>query len=762
MEDVKVYGMLQDAGPSIERLIRRVRFRSTSEFFEAPIYDEVAASDNENEKWLDGMRRTGYTTRPRAHPSLSSRITLRSVSRMIPYTFLFLLLVVLLHRSPLINKTGKPIIGVEGGVVRIPRNQAGSEDTALISRSNSATDVCTRWSHQSAIVNGTLYVYGGRATQDTGQTANQWNNDFFSIPLTETWKVSSPTLKGLSQPSGPPPVANGYLWNSYTSLFLYGGEYSDNPATSPLPYSLWEYSISSSSWLQRSSPTTSSGTNSEGGSQLVQQSAEGAGVSIPELGRGFYFGGHLDGYTTSGWSQSTDRVYLKSLLEFTFPGHSNKDIQALGDGKLAGNDGVWRNVTQGGLQDTHGFPERADGALVYVPGYGVNGIILGLAGGTASSFTEMNIIDVYDVANSTWYKQATNGTSPPIRVNPCTVAASAADGSSTNVYMYGGQNLVPYKEQIQYDDMWILTIPSFTWIKVDTTGQSVPYPRAGHTCHIWDSQMIVVGGYVGKSISCDSPGVYVFDASQLKWQNQFTALDGGNAENQQASQTQNLTGLSGSYGYQVPSAVQQIIGGQASGGATVTAPAILATAGPLATGKPLIYNLTQADGSATNQTATHGTAGLQGDEKASGPNIAAIVAGVIAGLFFLLACYLGFCTWVYRRQLQLYKNHVAMAQRAAMAGATHEKTAFFGRASGGSSDGRGGHLSTDASSGPSGIRSSAMTSGGSSMAVPPLPAPIGGISTTNSSTDDLVANMEPSFVGVLLNPRRSLRVINRD
>ena len=40
----------------------------------------------------------------------------------------------------------------------------------------------------------------------------------------------------------------------------------------------------------------------------------------------------------------------------------------------------------------------------------------------------MNVIDVYDIATSTWYKQATSGSTPDIRVNPCAVVASAADG----------------------------------------------------------------------------------------------------------------------------------------------------------------------------------------------------------------------------------------------------------------------------------------------------------------------------------------------
>lgn len=39
----------------------------------------------------------------------------------------------------------------------------------------------------------------------------------------------------------------------------------------------------------------------------------------------------------------------------------------------------------------------------------------------------MNIIDVYDIANSTWYKQTTSGPIPDYRVNPCAVVAASAE-----------------------------------------------------------------------------------------------------------------------------------------------------------------------------------------------------------------------------------------------------------------------------------------------------------------------------------------------
>lgn len=592
------------------------------------------------------------------------------------------------------------------------------------------------------------------------------DNNLLTIDLTKGFEIGSPSINSLPSPSGPPPVANGYLWNSYTSLFLYGGEFQDTPATSPSPYAMWEYDIPSSSWKEHPTPTTAAGTNSDGGNQPVQNAAEGAGITVPELGRGFYFGGHLDEFTTSGWSNQIARVYLKSMVEYTFPGSPNAAIQSL-NGQSAGQDGAWRNITQGGLQDTAGFTERADGVLVYIPGYSAQGIILGLAGGTNATFTQMNVIDVYDIANSTWYKQATSGPTPQIRVNPCAVVASAADGSSTQVYMFGGQNLIPAGNQTQFDDMWILTIPSFTWIQVDTGGQAVPPGRSGHTCNIWNSQMVVVGGYVGTDLSCDSPGVYVFDASNLTWQNNYVAPPGSNALNQQASQEKDDTGLSGSYDYVVPAAVQSVIGGNGQGKATVTAPAQAATQGPFATGRPITYTITQSNGATVTETGTASNGGPQSQSSSSGggTNVVAIVVGVIAGLLAVLAAYLGFCAWVYRRQLALYKHHVAMAQRASLGMPTDKAGFAMPRSSDNSSRRKN---STDISSGhPSNIPSAApaSSSGAGSAGYHPVPLvspPEGGNSTANSSTEDLMAGSEPSFFAVMLNPRRSLRVVNRD
>jgi hypothetical protein len=593
------------------------------------------------------------------------------------------------------------------------------------------------------------------------------------MDLKTGWQIASPTMEEVPRPSEMPATSNGFLWNSRDTLYLYGGEYSDNPEASPVPYSLWTYNIPSSTWEERPNPKTIDGVP-------VERSAEGSGVNIPSLGRGMYFGGHIDRFTTPGWDIDIFRVYLRSLLEFTFPGSANP---AVNDNQPAGPDGTWRNLTDDGVQDSAGFTERADGVLVYVSGYSEQGILLGLAGGTDKSYTQMNVIDVYDIAEQKWYKQATTGSIPEYRVNPCAVATSAADGSSVQVHLFAGQKLLPYGSQEQYDDMWILSIPSFTWIQVDQKDQPVPPGRSGHTCTIWNAQMIVVGGYVGQDLSCDSPGVYVFNTSSLTWNTNYAALKGGNDMNQQKSQESNPNALQGSYGYTVPDAVQKVIGGNAYGSATVTAPAQTVTVGPFATGKPIIYTVTQSDGSVATETATPGVGSSNGTS--SGPNIAAIIAGVLAGLFFLLALYLGFCTWVYRRQLALYKRHVAMSQRQSM-GIAPPPIVGLGAATKAGADSPLEKNSLDAtsassSSNPRSAAAAAVAAAAAGRGVggyQALPtnnntfagglersstnSAHGGLNTARSSTEDLLDGQEPTFLGVLLSPRRSLKVINRD
>ena len=178
--------------------------------------------------------------------------------------------------------------GVEAGVLP-PTYQ---NRATLQKRESGPADVCMRWAGSSAVVNDTIYYYGGQARISSGDRSAPWNNDFLQLDLSKSWDISSPALSALPPPSegsGPPAVELGALWKTKTSLFQYGGEFSKEPLDPPVAVALWEYDIKAAKWIEHSDLKTVAGNNSSPPGEDVQRAAEGASLSIPDLGRSFYF-----------------------------------------------------------------------------------------------------------------------------------------------------------------------------------------------------------------------------------------------------------------------------------------------------------------------------------------------------------------------------------------------------------------------------------------------------------------------------------------
>ncbi|RPA81604.1 hypothetical protein BJ508DRAFT_414672 [Ascobolus immersus RN42] len=646
-----------------------------------------------------------------------------SPSRPLPLRIPFLVLSLLTLPAFLgLGWNGLPPTGVSSGTLPIRSRQPDHAKRQTIAEQSipyqeyewggegDGTDVCKRWSHQSALVNGTLYVFGGQATTSAGQESHNWNRNFIQLDLMKNFDTGTPPWKSLEHPSELPPVANGYLWHDLHSIFLYGGIVPDTPHVLPPPASLWRYDIAGKKWSEITEDDFK--VSSDSNQKKIERAGEGAGCNVIRqdgkevTARGYYFGGHLDGYTTEGWSQNVERVYLKSMVEYDM------------------GSNTFRNVSEGSGLDKAGVPERADGVLVYVP-LGKKGVLIGIGGGRSETFTQLNVVDVYDIATSTWYRQATDGPTPKYRVNACAVVASAPDFSSHNVWFYGGQNLQPYKEQTQYDDLWVLTVPSFTWVEVKGEDAFRPPARAGHTCNVVNGQMVSVGGFVGKELSCDSPGVYVLDLAKGTWETDYKAPTGDNADTKVQGQAIIDGPVAG-----VPKVVQKIIGGNEDGGATVTRPIRTSDPdSPVATGNPL-YTVTVTDANghvstvtSTNPrgTVTRGAGGVPGTDESGGsgsggPNVGAIVGGVLGGLVLAILAA-GFILYrIYKRKLAAIR-----AEREAEQGPFSDKN----------------RISAD---GTTAIRP------GMNM-------------NQQGSRDDLLGD-EVGFWGVLLAPRRSLRVVN--
>lgn len=139
----------------------RVRWRSQVEIHEA---EQQAERDME----LESPRTPLTITHPYgSSPKMLSRLSFLAV--------VLAIMIPVLHMSPFLH-AGPAIIGAEAGP--IAPNAARYYDleaTKLLPRQGNAADTCLRWSQQSAVVNGTLYLYGGRAKTDSNQASNQWS-----------------------------------------------------------------------------------------------------------------------------------------------------------------------------------------------------------------------------------------------------------------------------------------------------------------------------------------------------------------------------------------------------------------------------------------------------------------------------------------------------------------------------------------------------------------------------------------------------------
>lgn len=252
----------------------------------------------------------------------------------------------------------------------------------------------------------------------------------------------------------------------------------------------------------------------------------------------------------------------------------------------------------------------------------------------------MSTIDIYDVANGSWYQQPTTG-GPGQLTRGCAVVAPAQDFSSFSIYYYGGYNgLDATDPNVFSDDVWVLSIPSFTWTKLYSGTSN--HARAGHKCVMpYPDVMFVIGGtaaLTGGSPHClDGNFVQVFNLSTGLW-----------------TQTYNPTIWAN---YTIPDAVLKKIGGSATGGASATTPSgtAWATAG-LGQVFAIPYPVTKLNSYHTysptptpnstlpSATPVHHSSGV--------PSWLPPVLGVILGLIFVTSLVVAFLLWRRRKYLK--------------------------------------------------------------------------------------------------------------
>jgi len=171
----------------------------------------------------------------------------------------------------------------------------------------------------------------------------------------------------------------------------------------------------------------------------------------------------------------------------------------------------------------------------------------------------MDLIEVYDLELTDWQKPQlataadVRNAIPKPRIKTCSVIARAKDGSSYNIYMFGG---VSPDYSSGYGDVWVLSIPSFRWFLVNTGSPAesgTPRAYEAMTCDIVGGgrTMLVYGGRNGSDYQreCfDQTGIHVFDMTTLTWKEDYDPNSGE---------------------YEVPKEIYDVIGGGPYGGATL-------------------------------------------------------------------------------------------------------------------------------------------------------------------------------------------------
>ncbi|KAK4699310.1 hypothetical protein P7C70_g6953, partial [Phenoliferia sp. Uapishka_3] len=381
------------------------------------------------------------------------------------------------------------------------------------------------------------------------------------------------------------------------------------------------------------------------------------------------FSGHEDFLTTHGWSNEIARIYLNSLVTFDMGSHEVKNITSYATNAATSNTSTPESTPV----------YRADGTFTFVPGVGTDskGILVAIGGATEDQYVDNSVLDVYDIGAAGWTKQATLGDTLGdcarlhrlswlsahclidlalvSRVNHCAVRASAkVHGVETHqIFIYGGQLL---NQTGRVSDVYILSIPSYTWTFVgdDLSGQ--PTGRAGHQCALHGSQLLVVGGYLGADVICDQPGVYVYDVSKSAWQTSFTA---------------NTI-------YSTPALVANITGGIGTGSSS-------SGSGSASGGD----GSADADTSGSTSSTSGGTGTLQGSGSHHSSNAGAIAGGVVGGVIGLLIILLVLLLYRRKKRREAAAVAEAEAREKELAGFPYDKRVGSGsgygwRASGGS------------------------------------------------------------------------------
>ncbi|KAI1153059.1 hypothetical protein F4825DRAFT_416790 [Nemania diffusa] len=409
----------------------------------------------------------------------------------------------------------------------------------------SARSMCSILDQRTAIVGNRFFFSSGNYTFDDDLLGHN-TSSLYWLSLNSTIDVSGPIDLGLlgstnlpsdSLTGGTSPAAGGAagtFFYDHTTLYPYAGLVG--PEADGINNALWAFNSTIDSWKL---------VQVEGGKISFGNNSEGVHASDSRTGTSFYTGGWTMAYNGTNNGTVKFQSFNSDSPQWTFE--------------------TAVNSIQG--------PDILKGAMVYVR-KGKAGVLIAF-GGYQTAYTGVEFaswpwdrrpfsdIFIYDIFSNTWYQQTATGDLPDLRTEFCAGVSSAPDDSSFQITIHGGWDQL---EGRAFNDVYVLSIPSFRWIKVDDSnnpdllGPDQP-GRNRHKCDVWnESQLIVSGGQItlglGETVSlsntCNTtyPPIKVLDTSTYTWRTEFDP----------------------SVEYSVPSIVTAVIGGNSSGGALRTSP----------------------------------------------------------------------------------------------------------------------------------------------------------------------------------------------
>ncbi|KAK8163865.1 hypothetical protein IWX90DRAFT_487181 [Phyllosticta citrichinensis] len=367
--------------------------------------------------------------------------------------------------------------------------------------------------HSSTVGGGFVWIDGGNFAYTKDSSVDlEFSDTLLALDLSEDWTndtvrfiSNSKTLPSGSTPSTAPSLLYGNgLWYDDDSDTLYTGFSGYLSSFNTTENDGWPMEL------------TAFKTNEDGGgtwSTALNTSSNAFDGMIRPL-HPAVAAGNGKGYALGGTTPINGSEQMaEGMLSYDF------------------STGLFRNNS---LQIHRGYTELAD--MVWVPQFGTEGCFVLLGGawgpaGESKQFYSWEEIYIMDAATEVFYAQNTTGDYPSGRQEFCTAVVASSNGT-VEIFVYGGWGGTLGSAATPYDEIYILTLPAFEWIKHDYTPEAA---RVAHSCEaVGGSQILLIDGLAGSADDAtytgqfgvrdtNDQGLGIFNMTSLAWEDKYTA-----------------------------------------------------------------------------------------------------------------------------------------------------------------------------------------------------------------------------------------------